>query len=122
VHKRQITNKHRFVGFAFIASAVYVLSNIVDEWRSFQGATIAVYIVAIASVILLTGYSGQISLGHGALLAIGAYAAALTQIYFHAPIWICFVAAVLATALFGAILGSAAARWSGPYLAGTTLA
>jgi branched-chain amino acid transport system permease protein len=122
VHKHQITNKHRFIGFALIGLIVYVLSNIVDEWRSFQGATIAVYVVAIASVILLTGYSGQISLGHGALLAVGAYSAALTQIHFHAPIWACFVVAVLITALFGAILGAAAARLSGPYLAGTTLA
>ena len=122
MHKHQITNKHRFVGFALIGLLVYILSNIVDEWRSFQGATIAVYVVAIASVILLTGYSGQISLGHGALLAVGAYSAALTQIHFHAPIWICFVIAVLITALFGAILGAAAARLSGPYLAGTTLA
>jgi len=122
VHKRQITNKHRFIGFVMIGLIVYILSNIVDEWRSFQGATIAVYVVAIASVILLTGYSGQISLGHGALLAVGAYSAALTQIHFHAPIWACFVVAVLITALFGAILGAAAARLSGPYLAGTTLA
>lgn len=122
VHKRQVTNKHRFIGFVLIGLIVYVLSNIVDEWRSFQGATIAVYVVAIASVILLTGYSGQISLGHGALLAVGAYSAALTQIHFHAPIWACFVVAVLITALFGAILGAAAARLSGPYLAGTTLA
>jgi len=122
VHSLQITNKHRFIGFALIGLVVYILSNVVDEWRSFQGATIAVYVVAIASVILLTGYSGQISLGHGALLAIGAYSAALTQIYFHAPIWICFATAVLITALFGAILGAAAARLSGPYLAGTTLA
>jgi len=122
VHKRQVTNKHRFIGFVLIGLIVYILSNIVDEWRSFQGATIAVYVVAIASVILLTGYSGQISLGHGALLAVGAYSAALTQIHFHAPIWACFVVAVLITALFGAILGAAAARLSGPYLAGTTLA
>ena len=122
MHKRQVTNKHRFIGFVLIGLIVYILSNIVDEWRSFQGATIAVYVVAIASVILLTGYSGQISLGHGALLAVGAYSAALTQIHFHAPIWACFVVAVLITALFGAILGAAAARLSGPYLAGTTLA
>ena len=122
VHNRHITNKHRFIGFALIALVVYILSNIVDEWRAYQGATVAVFVVAIASIILLTGYSGQISLGHGALLAVGAYTAALTQIYFSAPIWICFTAAVLVTALFGAILGTAAARLSGPYLAGTTLA
>jgi branched-chain amino acid transport system permease protein len=122
VHKRQITNKHRFIGFALIALVAYILSNIVDEWRSFQGATVAVYVVAIASIILLTGYSGQISLGHGALLAVGAYSAAIAQINFKLPLLLCFVVAVIATSLFGALLGAAAARLSGPYLAGTTLA
>jgi branched-chain amino acid transport system permease protein len=122
VHKRQVTNKHRFFGFILIGLMVYILSNVVDEWKAFQGATIAVYVVAIASIILLTGYTGQISLGHGALLAIGAYTAALTQIYLHLPVWLCFVTAVIVTSLFGAILGSAAARLTGPYLAGTTLA
>lgn len=122
VHKPKTTNKHRFFGFLLIALVVYILSNSVDEWRAFQGATVAVFVVAIGSIILLTGYSGQISLGHGALLAVGAYTAALTQIYLGLPIWLCFVSAVLVTALFGAILGASAARLSGPYLAGTTLA
>jgi len=122
VHKHQITSKHRFFGFALIALVVYILSNSVDEWRAFQGATVAVYVVAIASIILLTGYSGQISLGHGALLAVGAYSAAIAQINFKLPILLCFIVAVIVTSLFGAILGAAAARLSGPYLAGTTLA
>ena len=122
VHKLHVTNKHRFIGFVLIGLLVYILSNIVDEWTSYQGALVAIYVVAIASIILLTGYSGQISLGHGALLAIGAYTAALTQIYLQAPVWICFIAAVLVTSIFGALLGTAAARLSGPYLAGTTLA
>ncbi len=80
------------------------------------------FVVAIASLILLTGYSGQVSLGHGALLAIGGYSAALTRNYLDAPVWICFAVAILVTAAFGAALGTAAARLSGPYLAGTTLA
>ena len=122
VHKHQITSKHRFIGFALIALVVYILSNSVDEWRAFQGATVAVYVVAIASIILLTGYSGQISLGHGALLAVGAYSAAIAQINFKLPILLCFIVAVIVTSLFGAIIGAAAARLSGPYLAGTTLA
>lgn len=122
MHKYQITSKHRFIGFTLIALVVYILSNAVDEWRAFQGATVAVYVVAIASIILLTGYSGQISLGHGALLAVGAYSAAIAQINFKLPVLLCFIVAVIATSLFGAILGAAAARLSGPYLAGTTLA
>lgn len=101
---------------------LYFLSGMVDELRVYQGASIAVYVVAIASIILLTGYSGQVSLGHGALMAIGAYAAAVFRIEFNLPIVLCFVVAVLVAAIGGALLGAAAARLSGPYLAGTTLA
>ena len=102
--------------------ATYFLSGAVDELRVYQGATVAVYVVGIASIILLTGYSGQVSLGQGALLGVGGYAAALLRIQFNAPIWICFAVAILTAALAGAFLGLAAARLSGPYLAGTTLA
>ena len=101
---------------------LYFLSGMIDELRVYQGATIAVYVIAIASIILLTGYSGQVSLGHGALMAVGAYAAAVLRIEFNLPIILCFVVAVLAAAIGGALLGAAAARLSGPYLAGTTLA
>jgi branched-chain amino acid transport system permease protein len=94
----------------------------VDELRVYQGASIAVYVVAISSIILLTGYSGQVSLGNGALMAVGAYAAAVSHISWHLPIVACFFIAVIAAALGGALLGAAAARLSGPYLAGTTLA
>lgn len=102
--------------------AIYFLSGAVDELRVYQGATVAVYVVGIASIILLTGYSGQVSLGQGALLGVGGYAAALLRIELNAPIWLCFSIAILTAALAGALLGLAAARLSGPYLAGTTLA
>ena len=64
----------------FLAIGLFLLglSNFVDELRVYQGAQIAVYVIAISSIILLTGYSGQISLGHGALMAIGGYAAVLS--------------------------------------------
>ncbi len=101
---------------------LYFLSGIVDELRVYQGVSIAVYVVAISSIILLTGYSGQVSLGHGALMALGAYTCAILRIEFNLPIILCFVFAVLAAAIGGALLGAAAARLSGPYLAGTTLA
>ena len=39
---------------------LYFLSGMVDELRVYQGATIAVYVIAISSIILLTGYSGQV--------------------------------------------------------------
>lgn len=114
--------KHPLITFIFFGFILFLISNRLDELRVYQGATVAVYAIGIASLILLIGYSGQISLGHGALLAIGGYAAALSRIHYEAPIWLTFVIAVLAAAIGGALLGLAAARLSGPYLAGTTLA
>lgn len=114
--------KHPIITFIFFGFILFLISNRLDELRVYQGATVAVYAIGIASLILLIGYSGQVSLGHGAFLAIGGFAAALARIQFEAPIWLTFVVAVLAAAIGGALLGLAAARLSGPYLAGTTLA
>lgn len=114
--------KHPIITFIFFGFILFLISNRLDELRVYQGATVAVYAIGIASLILLIGYSGQVSLGHGALFAIGGYAAALARIHYEAPIWLTFVVAVLAAAIGGALLGLAAARLSGPYLAGTTLA
>jgi branched-chain amino acid transport system permease protein len=117
-----VLKKHPIITFIFFGFVLFLISNRLDELRVYQGATVAVYAIGIASLILLIGYSGQVSLGHGAFLAIGGFAAALARIHFEAPIWLTFVVAVLAAAIGGALLGLAAARLSGPYLAGTTLA
>jgi branched-chain amino acid transport system permease protein len=122
VHKFIHSNFGRLTFFIGIGIFLFLLGNRVDELRVYQGATLAMYVVAISSLILLTGYSGQVSLGHGALLAIGGYSAALARNHLSAPVWICFAIAIVVAALAGAVLGTAAARLSGPYLAGTTLA
>ncbi len=120
MHK--IKSSQRFVLFVVFGFILFLLSNRVDELRVYQGATAAVFVIAISSIILLTGYSGQVSLGHGALMAIGAYSAAVAHNELHFSILVSFFIAVLASAFGGALLGIAAARLSGPYLAGTTLA
>jgi branched-chain amino acid transport system permease protein len=120
VHK--LSNKVRILIFIALGLGIYLLSNSVDELRVYQGAQVAVYVVGIASIILLTGYSGQVSLGQGALLGVGGYAAALSHLKWHLPIPATFAIAILAAAGAGALLGIAAARLSGPYLAGATLA
>ena len=118
-NKKQTTHIPLFILGGVV---LYILSGMVDELRVYQGATIAVYVIAISSLILLTGYSGQVSLGHGALLAVGAYSAAISKNEFGFPILASFFVAVIVAAAGGALLGAAAARLSGPYLAGTTLA
>jgi len=119
VHKLKSSN--HLLTFIFIGFILFLISNRVDELRVYQGIQVAVYVIGISSLILLTGYSGQVSLGHGALLAIGGYSAAVAKNIYHIPTPLTFAVAVLITALAGAILGIAAARLSGPYLAGTTL-
>jgi branched-chain amino acid transport system permease protein len=108
--------------FVFLGWVLLIVGDRVDELRVYQGAQIAMYTIALTSIVLLTGYSGQVSLGNGAMMAVGAYAAALTLNNLQTPIWFAFLMAILLSALFGALLGSAAARLAGPYLAGTTLA
>ena len=88
----------------------------------YQASFVATYALAITSIILLTGYSGQLSLGQSALMAVGAYAGALS--IFNAglhPALGLFISALVA-GVFGLLLGLIVARLSGPYLAGTTLA
>ena len=108
--------------FILLGWVLLLIGDRVDELRVYQGAQIAMYTIALASIVLLTGYSGQVSLGNGAMMAVGGYAAALTLNNLGSPVWLAFLIAIVASALFGALLGIAAARLSGPYLAGTTLA
>jgi branched-chain amino acid transport system permease protein len=99
------------------------LTLVTDPFTNLRLATIGYYLIAIAGLALLTGFNGQISLGHGAFMFIGAYTVAL--LVKHAPVfpfWADLLLAVLAGALAGLLAGAAAARLRGPYLAGATLA
>ena len=100
---------------ALVAGAViWALSVQLNAFRDFQIAEIAVYVVAIAGLSVLIGLSGQISLGKGAFMAIGAYTAALLMLHLNWPLWAVFPASAAVTALAGAVVGIAAARLSGP--------
>jgi branched-chain amino acid transport system permease protein len=89
---------------------------------TFQMTTFAVWLVVLMGLNLLTGYSGQISLGHGALVACGAYMAAVLIDHTATPVAVAVLAGGLVTALIGFGIGIPALRLSGPYLAIATLA
>ena len=97
-----------------------------SEFRTFQATRFGLWLIILLGLNLLTGYSGQISLGHAALVAIGAYVAAILLNDGFMGQDVPVAAAVLAAALFtGALaflLGAPALRLSGPYLAIATLA
>lgn len=79
-------------------------------------------IIAAVGLNLLTGYCGQISLGHAAFLAIGAYATAIMVGTFDLPFLIVVPLSALAGAVFGLLVGLPSLRFRGIYLAISTLA
>jgi branched-chain amino acid transport system permease protein len=102
--------------------ALFVLTQQLSAYDNLQLATMAYYFVAVAGLTVLTGQNGQISLGHGALMAVGAYATVKIQEAVTLPLAVVLLGASLVAAVAGAIAGAAAARLRGPYLAGATLA
>jgi branched-chain amino acid transport system permease protein len=112
----------RRLGVAVVVAVIVVVASIkLNPFRDYQIAEIAVEVTAVAGLTLLTGLSGQISLGHGAFMAVGAYTAALLLMHLGWPFIAVLVLAAAVTAAAGAIVGAAAARLRGPYLAGATL-
>jgi branched-chain amino acid transport system permease protein len=99
-----------------------LLTETFSSYNNLQLASGAYYFCALAGLTVLAGVSGQISLGHGALMAVGAYTVALLigkEGWSVAP---ALAAAAAATAVIGIPVGAAASRLRGPYLAGATLA
>jgi branched-chain amino acid transport system permease protein len=115
----------RHAAIAGIAAiALFALTQALGQFDNLQLATMAYFFVAVAGLTVLTGVNGQISLGHGALMAVGAYTAAkaLGETGTGVPLAAALALATVAGAVAGLLAGAAAARLRGPYLAGATLA
>lgn len=104
------------------AVLLLLLSSQIGPYDDYNLTAVALFAVAVAGLNLLTGVNGQLSLGHGALMAVGAYTASLILRGHALPVIIVLLAAVVSTGLIGVVFGYAAARLRGPYLAGATLA
>ncbi len=108
---------------------VVVVSGWIPDLQNFNLATVGAYVCATAGLTVLTGTNGQVSLGHAAFMAIGGYTVALLDERFDdhniTALWtipVSLLAGAALTAVAGAVIGVAAARLYGPYLAGATLA
>ena len=97
---------------------VYVLApRFVSDFHTRDLAHAGVFFIAIVGLNLLTGYTGQISLGHGALMAVGGYTTAALVVHEHwRDVWTIPLAGV-AAGIVGFLIGLPALRLSGPYLA-----
>jgi branched-chain amino acid transport system permease protein len=102
---------------AIFVVAVGLVPLALDSFQRYQFSFVAIYVVAIAGLNVLTGYTGQISLGHGAFMAIGGYTTAiLTVDHSVGELWTIPLAGLVAGGA-GLLFGIPALRLSGLYLA-----
>ena len=108
-----------FMAMALIALAA-LLPVFAKGFVLFQATQIMIFAIAILGLNLLVGFSGQLSLGHGAFFAVGAYAAAILMAQFELHYVLAIVAAGIITFVFGFLFGLPALRLEGVYLAMAT--
>jgi branched-chain amino acid transport system permease protein len=114
-----MSNRQRI---AIALLAVCALPFVVSDYRTFQLTLALVYAIALLGLNMLTGFNGQISLGHGAFYAIGAYCAAILMDKYGMPYWATLPAAAFVCLVVGFLFGLPALRLEGLYLALATFA
>jgi branched-chain amino acid transport system permease protein len=115
-------SRRQLILMAVLLLAACALPFLVSNYRTFQFTLALVYSIALLGLNMLTGYNGQISLGHGAFYAIGAYTAAILMDQFGMPYWATLPIAAVVCLVAGFLFGLPALRLEGLYLALATFA
>lgn len=110
-----------WLALAAALGGLAILPWVAPGYVVFTAVLVAVNTIIAVGLNLLTGYTGQISLGHAGFVAIGAYTAGLLMGRLGAPWWTAWPAAGLAAAAFGFLVGLPTLRLTGPYLTIATL-
>ncbi|MGH7186814.1 MAG: branched-chain amino acid ABC transporter permease, partial [Pseudomonadota bacterium] len=111
------------LGLAAVALAVaLVLPFTLTNFRLFQFSQVFIYAIALLGLNILTGFNGQISLGHGAFYAVGAYTTAIMIDQWNVPYGWTIPTAGLVCLVVGFLFGIPALRLEGLYLALATFA
>ena len=119
-HPKSIIRKSSIRTLVF-GLVLFLAARSFEPYNQGQLAVTLTLFIGILSIVILTGISGQISLGQSALMAVGGYSTALMIINLSLSLWIAIPLSIISGGVAGLLLGMVAARLSGPYLAGTTL-
>jgi branched-chain amino acid transport system permease protein len=103
--------------FVVVVGTAAVLPAFFSGFRLFQFTQVCIYAIALMGLNLLTGYNGQISLGHGAFYAVGAYTSAIMMDRWGIPYGWTIPAAGVVCLVAGFLFGRPALRLEGLYLA-----
>jgi branched-chain amino acid transport system permease protein len=116
------STKWRYVGSVAVLTIVCLLPFLVSGYRLSQFSQVLIYAIAMLGLNILTGFNGQISLGHGAFYAIGAYTTAILLDKTGIPYWATVPIAGAISLGVGFLFGLPALRLEGLYLALGTFA
>ncbi|MBP8294881.1 MAG: branched-chain amino acid ABC transporter permease [Burkholderiales bacterium] len=114
--------RNQWLGLALVVLLAAALPFFLSNYRVFQLTLVLAYAIVLLGLNMLTGYNGQISLGHGAFYAIGAYTAAILMDKFGVSYWLTLPAAAAVCLVAGFLFGLPALRLEGLYLALATFA
>jgi branched-chain amino acid transport system permease protein len=112
----------RTVGIVLLIAFALALPFGLSDYQTFQVTLALAYAIALLGLNLLTGISGQISLGHGAFYAVGAYVTAILMDRYDVPYWATLPASGAVCLIVGFLFGLPALRLEGLYLALATFA
>jgi ABC-type branched-subunit amino acid transport system ATPase component/ABC-type branched-subunit amino acid transport system permease subunit len=117
------TGPRQWAAFVVVAAVVFALPLVfADPFFILVLQSLAYLFIATLGLDILVGWTGQISLGHAGLYAVGAYTSALLATRLGLPFWLSAPAGVVLAGLCGALLALPSLRAKGPYLAMVTVA
>jgi branched-chain amino acid transport system permease protein len=119
---RLLDTRTQRMSFAAFAGIALLLPLVLGAFALDLANQVLLACIGAVALMLLTGYAGQISLGHAGLLAAGAFATGILVKEFAAPMWVTLPASGLVGAALGLLFGLPSLRLRGLYLAVSTLA
>ena len=115
--KKKLSKKFMLAGLAVILSLIFPILFSNNDYIIRVGVFSEIYVLLAISLNLISGVAGQISMGHVAFYALGAYASALLSTKAGWPFWLCMIGAIVVSAIGGVVIGVPSLRLQGGYLA-----
>ena len=110
------------VSIAVVVAVLCLLPFVLSDYNVGLVTQVGIFFIGVLGLNILTGYTGQISIGHGAFMMIGGYTTAVMSRDHNTNLIVTMVLAFAICFVVGVLLGLPALRLSGPYLALATFA
>lgn len=109
------------LALVYIIVQVLISMGVINEYFQLNLFLLAINVILAVSLNLITGFTGQFSLGHAGFMAVGAYISAIFTLKLNLPFPLAIIAAAISAGIVGILVGIPTLRLRGDYLAIATL-